>query len=280
MARQRTIKKQRTGGPFVEGLVNITDAQNGYEECEKLSNQKEREKIAYDLREELSKIERGKNAANEYERFCFNLVKRTFTNFDFVSEPIPHTREFDYNDGLTRSETDIHIDIRLNEKSDRKFEFWKELKKTPNNDDPTGFSSRKVLFECKNNNPKMKEDNKGNPRMAGALTEHYLYQVYRYLRKDKVGKFGILLCRENKTTKEANIAWSCLREDGFFVLVIDDDDITSKKDDVGKNGIKRKFDGWLKTFVEDGYVERFFAQMYSLQTQEVKSVYQDGAIPE
>lgn len=237
-----------------------------------------RETIAAEFTERLKTIKRGKNDAKDYERFCFDLVKATFTGNDFASEPIKSTREFDYRDGLTKSETDVHIDIRLSERNNRNFEFWKELKKTPDNNDLLGYSSRKLLFECKNNDPKIKKDKDGNTYPAGALTEHYFYQVYRYLRKGKIGKFGILLCRENRLTKEANTAWSCLREDGFFVVVIDDDDIVGSKGDVGKNGRKRKFDGWLRTYVEEGYVEDFFAKIYSQQTVEVKTVYQDGAV--
>jgi len=177
-----------------------------------------------------------------YEEFCEKLISTTFKN-DFSSKTSfgkDKNREFDYGDGVGKSERDIHLPVVVNSKaSNPQIEFWASIQKKPE-DHIYGRNSRRIVFECKNN--------------KGELTDKYIYQIFRYLDpgdpvRDNFGKFGVILCRTSKLSRNAKEALIRIKKDRYTIVIIDDDAIIKK---------------WIPEYVKSGFVANFFEEYFNM----------------
>lgn len=147
-----------------------------------------REDIAFKLISELKAIKPGRTHWPKYETFCIKVLNYLF---------IPEFRKI-YTQAKSFNGYERRDAIVPNNSPSR---FWMDIK--------SEFSSKNIVFEFKN--------------LSKGYSKAELNQLRIYLSKPTIGKFGILVVRENEEKQSLLQAQrDAYEQSGILILIVDD----------------------------------------------------------
>lgn len=140
---------------------------------------------------QLSKIEVGRDDSIKYEKFCENFIKNIFSDYIVNSKS-----QVCNNSDLYRF--DIIAPLKTNLKS-----FWKLIYDK--------YNSNFILFECKNYTDK--------------IGQNEIYLTERYLYDNALRNVAIMFTRKGINHHGEIARQGVLKEHGKLILVLDDEDV-------------------------------------------------------
>ena len=140
---------------------------------------------------QLNKIETGRDDSTKYEKFCENFIKNIFSDYIVNSKS-----QVCNNSDLYRF--DIIAPLKTNLKS-----FWKLIYDK--------YNSNFILFECKNYKDK--------------IGQNEIYLTERYLYDNALRNVAIMFTRKGINHHGEIARQGVLKEHGKLILVLDDEDV-------------------------------------------------------
>lgn len=151
----------------------------------------EKDSAGGDLASELSRLDRGRSSATQYEQLCERILQYLFPG-DLESWHRQHRTD----DGLNRF--DLICRIR------RRGEFWKFL--------TDHLDSRYILFEFKN--------------YSGPIDQGQILTTEKYLLERGLRRVALIMTREGASESAHKAAQGAMREHGKLILIVDDKTVT------------------------------------------------------
>jgi len=163
----------------------------------------------------------------QFHSACEDLIRRTLKD------------EFD--DGISLKTEQRSIDIIYNKNKQKHIKIRKYVDlslriDTPKNPNSiwkkfsTEYECRQIIFECKNYSL-------GNP-----ISRDEVFQLFDYLHPKRRGKLGIIICRnKDNITNDAISVINRIRDDGYKIILIGQEEIYKWLDDFSKNKVSNFF---------------------------------------
>jgi len=185
-----------------------------------------RKRRGENLKKKLESCKPGIENWKNFQNICFDLIKLTLEDNEFEEcKAIPELRG-DYmllDSKGVRKDIVIPLEPKKRESNDNIKTIWDEFR-----DEPWGC--RYLVFDAKNYKIKIKYKQ--------------IYQMFHYLNP-KNSRIGIIFSRKSGLDKSARAAITRIRDDGYMIFVLNDNDIKM----------------WIDSYISDGHVRTFFRKV-------------------